>query len=127
MQMPAWVQALLIVVGNPAVLMHDPNWRAFMQQCQLHGAVAGQPMPDLHLMSGSSTAAGSSSSSGMQEMSELERLMASLSLGRAAEAAAGDNELFGFSGLVGQHGAARVIHGIASSVFGLSGCMGKLM
>lgn len=41
------LQALMIVIGNPAVLMHNKHWLALLLTAQAHGACVGQPMPDL--------------------------------------------------------------------------------
>lgn len=107
----SWLQALLIVVGNPVVLKNDPNWRAFMQQCKDFGAVAGQAMPDLS--TDSSINEGSSSSgtdSSMARLLEkLEGLMSSLRLGDAVDAAA-DYGGLSFSGLTAEVGAGMVRH-----------------
>ncbi|OXB73648.1 UNVERIFIED_CONTAM: hypothetical protein H355_017070 [Colinus virginianus] len=36
-------KALLIVVGNPAVLSKDPHWNRFLKYCQENGAYTGYP------------------------------------------------------------------------------------
>ena len=38
-------QALLIVVGNPKVLLVDENWSALIRHCERHGAYRGEPLP----------------------------------------------------------------------------------
>lgn len=48
------LQALLIIVGNPAVLRCDPNWLQLLRLAQDNGCTKGSPMPD---MSESATAA----------------------------------------------------------------------
>uniref|UniRef100_A0A383WFR0 RNA helicase n=1 Tax=Tetradesmus obliquus TaxID=3088 RepID=A0A383WFR0_TETOB len=113
-------QALLIVVGNPAILMQDPNWLALLLSCQQRGATAGQPMPDLNDAAarasyGAANGAndGSSSSSNGGVVGLLERLMSSLTLGDAGAAggvAAAEFGLQDLSGLVGEAGAGMVRH-----------------
>jgi len=42
-------QSLLIIVGNPNLLLHDPNWRTFLKYCQENNAFKGvrpQKIPD---------------------------------------------------------------------------------
>jgi len=127
----AAAQALLIVVGNPAVLMHDKHWLALLLHCQAHGACVGQPMPDLSEAEAaaaaaaggdsntSGAAAGSSSngngsafsasaSSGLQqEMEQLGRLMASIAISNGVDDVAQQlllQDALGFSGLVDEVG-----------------------
>jgi hypothetical protein len=118
------LQALLIVVGNPSILMQDPNWLALMLSCQQRGAIAGQAMPDLRTAAAEASSASggygnyySSSGSTDDAASQLEHLMASLSIGDrqggTAAADAADLGLLGlqdFSGLVGEVGAGMVRH-----------------
>lgn len=75
------IQALMIVIGNPAVLAHDPHWRELLRTCQRNRATTGQSMPDLSTEEDS----GGPSSSMQQQMHELERMMASMVLQQAAE------------------------------------------
>ncbi|WIA14327.1 hypothetical protein OEZ85_002857 [Tetradesmus obliquus] len=110
-------QALLIVVGNPAILMQDPNWLALLLSCQQGGATAGQAMPDLSDAAASAGysaangANGSSSSSG-GVVGLLKRLMSSMTLvdAGAAGGAAAEFGLQDLSGLVGEAGAGMVRH-----------------
>lgn len=39
------LQALVVVVGNPAVLAIDPNWAAMLAYMKQHNACVGCPMP----------------------------------------------------------------------------------
>ncbi|XP_036198908.1 helicase MOV-10 isoform X2 [Myotis myotis] len=39
-------KALLIVVGNPLLLGHDSDWKAFLDFCRDHGGYTGCPFPD---------------------------------------------------------------------------------
>jgi hypothetical protein len=100
-------QALLIVVGNPHILMQDPNWLALLLSCQQRGAVVGN-MPDLH--EAAAEASNSSGGSSGGEAGMLERLMSSLTLGDAGGAAgdAAGAGLQDFSGLVAEAGAGMV-------------------
>lgn len=101
----ALLQALMIVVGNPAVLMHDPHWRELLRTCQRSGSTVGQAMPDL------SADEDGISCDIQQQVHELERMMASMVLHQAAEqvaaAAAAAAEI---SALVGEGGGAMVRH-----------------
>lgn len=38
-------KALLIVVGNPLLLGHDPDWKAFLEFCKENGGYTGCPFP----------------------------------------------------------------------------------
>lgn len=128
----AAVQALLIVVGNPAVLMHDKHWLALLLHCQAHGACVGQPMPDLSEAAAAAAGAGgdsntpgaaaaggssysgnggafsTSASSGLQqEMVQLGRLMASIAIRNGVDDVAQQlllQDTLGFSGLVDEVG-----------------------
>lgn len=76
---PSACQALMIVIGNPAVLMHDKHWLALLMTCQQHGACVGQPMPDL---SGAADAAAAAAGAGGAQHGGASR-------GRAANGAGG--------------------------------------
>uniref|UniRef100_A0A452UJY1 RNA helicase n=1 Tax=Ursus maritimus TaxID=29073 RepID=A0A452UJY1_URSMA len=39
-------KALLIVVGNPLLLGHDPDWKVFLEFCKENGGYTGCPFPD---------------------------------------------------------------------------------
>jgi len=39
-------KALLVVVGNPAILGRDPHWAALLAHCVKHGAYKGCQLPD---------------------------------------------------------------------------------
>ncbi|KAM5256075.1 helicase MOV-10 [Ctenodactylus gundi] len=38
-------KALLIIVGNPLLLGHDPDWKAFLEFCKENGGYTGCPFP----------------------------------------------------------------------------------
>ncbi|KAM4872954.1 helicase MOV-10 isoform 1-T2 [Thomomys bottae] len=38
-------KALLIVIGNPLLLGHDPDWKAFLEFCKENGGYTGCPFP----------------------------------------------------------------------------------
>lgn len=38
-------KALLIVVGNPLLLGHDPDWKTFLEFCKENGGYTGCPFP----------------------------------------------------------------------------------
>ncbi|CAE7547861.1 mov10b.1 [Symbiodinium microadriaticum] len=38
-------KALLIVIGSPDILWHDPNWRELIRHCVSNGGYIGQPLP----------------------------------------------------------------------------------
>ena len=40
-------KSLMIVIGDPNVLMHDPNWLALLHYVRDNNGCAGSPMPDL--------------------------------------------------------------------------------
>jgi hypothetical protein len=124
-------QALMIVIGNPAVLMNDKHWLALLMSCSNHGAVTGQPMPDL---SGAADAAASGGLAGagvagyaassstrdptrsslQQQIEQLEKLMTSITLSQAVDEVAAQQLLLegplGFSGLVDEAGGGMVRH-----------------
>eukprot|EP00878_Enallax_costatus_P003269 GHUV01003472.1.p1 GENE.GHUV01003472.1~~GHUV01003472.1.p1 ORF type:complete len:563 (+),score=190.19 GHUV01003472.1:2226-3914(+) len=100
-------QALMIIIGNPAVLMHDPHWRQLLRTCQRNRSTTGQAMPDLS----TEAEANGSSSSMQQQMHELERMMASMVLQQAAEqVAAGTAAAAEFSAWVQEGGGAMARH-----------------
>ncbi|XP_066209574.1 helicase MOV-10 isoform X1 [Saccopteryx leptura] len=69
-------KALLIVVGNPLLLSHDPDWKAFLDFCKENGGYTGCPFPaKLDLQQGQNLLKGlsklSSSTSGPQSEGDL--------------------------------------------------------
>ena len=142
----------MVVIGNPAVLMHDKHWLALLLMCQANRAVLGQPMPDLSAAAAGASAgangytntagssqpggAGAGSSNGsssngaydsygnsvrrddvssslQQQIVQLERLMASITLDKAVQEVAEQQlmlEALGLSGLVDEAGAGMVRH-----------------
>lgn len=38
-------KALLIVVGNPLLLGHDPDWKTFLEFCKQNGGYTWCPLP----------------------------------------------------------------------------------
>uniref|UniRef100_A0A287CYF8 RNA helicase n=1 Tax=Ictidomys tridecemlineatus TaxID=43179 RepID=A0A287CYF8_ICTTR len=48
-----WAKALLIIVGNPILLGHDPDWKAFLEFCKENRGYTGCPFPaKLYLQNG---------------------------------------------------------------------------
>lgn len=126
-------KALLVVIGNPAVLGRDPCWGALLRYAQDRGCCAGQPMPNLdelqHLapaVAAAAAAAGPATQQQQQqpggdseqnEVALLEQLFSSMVLVNsvAAVTALQQQQLqlledLGVSGLVAEGAGAMVRH-----------------
>jgi hypothetical protein len=88
---PLQLQALMIIIGNPAVLVNDLYWTALMKYCQENHAVVGCPLPDLAAATAAQQAAtdnshhdGSTNHVHQQQVDELERLLTKVSLAESS-------------------------------------------
>lgn len=75
------VQALLIIVGNPDVLVHDPNWLAMLRYIHTAGNAIGAPID----FSKAASAAGVDAS-----LTSMSNAMAKIELGNGPATASGD-------------------------------------
>lgn len=79
-------QALLIVVGNPAVLGLDPLWRAFLNYVYVRGGWAGASGPSWDAAAEVREADSELAALGLEDIDVLARRTESLTLAATAEA-----------------------------------------
>lgn len=103
--LPLHLQALMIIIGNPAVLVNDLYWTALMKYCQENHAVVGCPLPDLAAATAAQQAAidnsrhdGSTNHVHQQQVDELERLLTKVSLAESSTRPAQQQQQHGRAG-----------------------------
>ncbi len=121
------VQALVVVVGNPAVLVHDPCWLALLRSAvQLNAYTGTAPLPPeaLAQQQGSSGAGSGASGGAVDDLAALLQRMQGLSLSGEGGSSAAEAAAAVGSGLLRQDADGAAWQGSAVNIEG--GAMRRL-